>query len=78
MQTVPCIISLVLKAKIHCNKGKNSKVINPIAEPAPWILEDFVNTLWRVITALDFYKFKLEFAKLQKDYVLLYTEREHT
>ena len=24
-------------------------------------LEDFVNALWRVITALDFYKFKLEF-----------------
>lgn len=33
---------IVLKAKIHCNKGKNSKVINPIAEPAPWILEDIV------------------------------------
>ena len=25
------------------------------------VLEDFVNALWRVITALDFYKFKLEF-----------------
>jgi len=24
-------------------------------------LEDFVNALWKVITALDFYKFKLEF-----------------
>ena len=24
------------------------------------VLEDYVNALWRVITALDFYKFKLE------------------
>ena len=28
------------------------------------VLEDFVNTLWRVITALDFYKFKLELVYL--------------
>ena len=26
-QTVPCIISLLLKAKMHCSKGKNNKVI---------------------------------------------------
>ena len=41
-QTVPCIISLLLKAKMHCSKGKNNKVINPIAEPTPWILEAIV------------------------------------
>lgn len=28
------------------------------------VLEDFVNALWRVITALDFYKFKLKFVGL--------------
>ena len=27
---------------------------------AATVLEDFVNALWRVITALDFYRFKLE------------------
>ena len=32
---------------------------------AATVLEDFVNALWRVITALDFYKFKLEFNSLQ-------------
>jgi hypothetical protein len=42
MQTVPCIISWLLKAKMHCSKGKNNNVINPIAEPAPWILDDIV------------------------------------
>ena len=27
---------------MHCSKGKNNNVINPIAEPAPWILDDIV------------------------------------
>ena len=27
---------------MHCSKGKNNKVINPIAEPTPWILDDIV------------------------------------
>ena len=31
---------------------------------AATVLEDFVNALWRVITVLDFYKFKLEFIDL--------------
>ena len=35
---------------------------------AAMVLEDYVNALWRVITALDFYKFKLEFMEYSEHY----------
>ena len=46
-QTVPCIGLSLRKAAVLLNKGKNSRVIKPIAEPAPCILEA------SVILALD-------------------------